>query len=224
MKLDDLKGKLIVSCQALKDEPLYYPGIMGHMALAAYQGGASAIRAQSVEQINEIREYVDLPIIGIIKKNYEDSEIFITPTIQDVKDLLTTTCEIIAVDGTKRVRPNNEKLKDLLKLIHDNKRYAMADCSTFEECKICAEMGFDIVSTTLTGYTSYSNLIDGPDFELLKKCVNELDVKVIAEGKINTPEDLKKVYEYSGVFSAVVGAAITRPKVITERFVKELKK
>jgi len=223
MKLEDLKGKLIVSCQALDDEPLFYPGIMGHMALAAYQGGASAIRAQSVEQINEIRKYVDLPIIGIIKKNYEDCEVFITPTTQDVKDLLTTDCEVIAVDGTNRVRPHNEKLIDLLNLIHDNNRYAMADCSTFEECKMCADMGFDIVSTTLTGYTSYSNKIEGPDFELLKKCVDELDVKVIAEGKINTPEDLKKVYEYCKVFSAVVGAAITRPKLITERFVKVLK-
>jgi len=201
MNLDDLKGKLIVSCQALEDEPLFYPGIMGHMALAAYQGGASAIRAQSVKQINEIRQYVDLPIIGIIKRNYKDSKIFITPTIQDVKDLLTTDCEVIAVDGTDRVRPNNEKLEDLLKLIHDNNRYAMADCSTFEECKKCADLGFDIVSTTLTGYTDYSNDIEGPDFDLLKKCVDELDVKVIAEGKINTPDDLRKVYEYSGVLS-----------------------
>ena len=217
-----LKGKLIVSCQALPDEPLHSDYIMGRMAYAAMEGGASGIRAQSVSQINEIMKTVDLPVIGIIKRNYDDSDIFITATKKEVEELLTTKCQIIALDATSRRRPNDEKCEDLVKIIHEAGRLAMADCSTYEECETAAKMGFDIVSTTLCGYTPYSKDVDGPNFELLKKCVDNLDCYVIAEGKINTPEDLKKVYEYCGVFSAVVGSAITRPQLITKRFVKAL--
>ena len=217
-----LKGKLIVSCQALPDEPLHSDYIMGRMAYAAMEGGASGIRAQSVSQINEIMKTVDLPVIGIIKRNYDHSDIFITATKKEVEELLTTKCQIIALDATSRRRPNDEKCEDLVKMIHEAGRLAMADCSTYEECEAAAKMGFDIVSTTLCGYTPYSKDVDGPNFELLKKCVDNLDCYVIAEGKINTPEDLKKVYEYCGVFSAVVGSAITRPQLITKRFVKAL--
>lgn len=216
--LEKIKGKLIVSCQALPEEPLHSSFIMGRMALAAKEGGAAAIRAQSVADINEIMSVCDLPMIGIVKRNYEDSEVYITPTKQEVEELLTTKCQIIALDATKRKRPNNEKCEDLVAMIHENGRLAMADCSTYEECLMAQEIGFDIVSTTLCGYTSYSKLIDGPNFDLLKKCVDILKVPVIAEGKINTPEDLKRVYEECGVYSAVVGGAITRPQQITARF------
>lgn len=224
MVLENLKGKLIVSCQALSDEPLYSSYIMGRMAVAAKEGGASGIRAQSVKDIEEITRVCDLPIIGIIKRNYPDSEVFITATRKEVEELLTTSCQIIALDATCRKRPNNESCEDLVKCIHAHGRLAMADCSTYEECMEAQNMGFDIVSTTLCGYTSYSKMMDGPNFELLKKCVENLQVPVIAEGKINTPEDLARVYEECGVYSAVVGSAITRPKYITERFVKVLKK
>lgn len=220
--VESIKGHLIVSCQALPDEPLHSDYIMGRMAYAAMEGGASGIRAQSVSQINEIMKTVDLPVIGIIKRNYDDSDIFITATKKEVEELLTTKCQIIALDATSRRRPNDEKCEDLVKIIHEAGRLAMADCSTYEECEAAAKMGFDIVSTTLCGYTPYSKDVDGPNFELLKKCVDNLDCYVIAEGKINTPEDLKKVYEYCGVFSAVVGSAITRPQLITKRFVKAL--
>ncbi|MFQ6794149.1 MAG: N-acetylmannosamine-6-phosphate 2-epimerase [Thomasclavelia sp.] len=224
MNLEQLKGKLIVSCQALPDEPLHSSYIMSKMAIAAKVGGAAGIRAQSVDDINEIMKVCDLPLIGIIKRNYEDSEVFITATKKEVAQLLTTNCQIIALDATCRKRPNNEKCADLVEMIHEHNRLAMADCSTYEECLKAQEMGFDIVSTTLCGYTSYSKNIDGPNFELLKKCVDTLTVPVIAEGKINTPEDLQRVFDYCGVFSAVVGGAITRPQQITERFVKVLKK
>lgn len=222
MNLLDLKGKLIVSCQALPDEPLHSSYIMSRMAVAAKAGGASGIRAQSVADINEIMKVCDLPLIGIIKRNYDDSEVYITPTRKEVEELLTTSCQIIALDATKRKRPHDEKCQDLVALIHQNQRLAMADCSTYEECVAAQEMGFDIVSTTLCGYTDYSKKLAGPDFELLKKCVETLKVPVIAEGKINTPEDLKQVFEQCGVFSAVVGGAITRPQQITKRFVDKL--
>ncbi|MFM1524893.1 MULTISPECIES: N-acetylmannosamine-6-phosphate 2-epimerase [Helcococcus] len=220
--LEKLRGKLIVSCQALPEEPLHSSFIMGRMALAAKQGGAAGIRAQSVEDINEISKVIDLPIIGIIKKVYPDSPIHITASRKEVEDLLTTKCEIIALDATPRPRPNGDKLEDLLKIIHDNGRLAMADCSTYEECIEADKMGFDIVSTTLFGYTPYSVKLVGPDFETTKKIVENVNAFVIAEGKINTPEDLKKVYEYCKVDSAVVGTAITRPQDITKTFTRVL--
>lgn len=222
MNLEDIKGQLIVSCQALENEPLHSSYIMSKMAMAAKAGGASGIRAQSKADIDEIMKICDLPVIGIIKRQYKDSDIYITPTKKEVEELLTTKCQIIALDATDRIRPHDEKCEDLVCLIHQNGRLAMADCSTFEECQNAQKMGFDIVSTTLCGYTPYSQNIAGPNFELLKKCVEKLSVPVIAEGKINTPEDLKKVYE-CGVYSAVVGGAITRPQQITERFVSVLK-
>lgn len=217
--LANIKGKLVVSCQALEDEPLHSAFIMGRMALAAKMGGASGIRAQGVEDIVEIKKVVDLPVIGIIKKNYPDSDVYITPTMKEVKQLIKTGCEMIALDATNRVRPNQESLKDLVDYIHANGVLAMADCSTYEECIEAEKIGFDCVSTTLCGYTSYSAKIDGPNVDLMKRLLVDLKVPLIAEGKINTPEDLKAVMQ-AGVYSAVVGGAITRPQDITKRFVK----
>ena len=208
MVLDQIKGKVVVSCQALPEEPLHSSYIMSRMAVAAKQGGAAGIRAQSVEDINAIMEVCDLPMIGIIKRNYPDSDVYITASMK----------------ATDRPRPNGEKTEDLVARIHEAGRLAMADCSTYEECAKAQEIGFDIISTTLCGYTPYSKKVDGPNFELLKKCMDTLTVPVIAEGKINTPEDLRRVYEECGVFSAVVGGAITRPQQITARFVGALKK
>jgi len=221
--LDSIKGKLIVSCQALPDEPLYSSFIMGRMAVAAKEGGAAGIRAQSKADILEIERVCDLPVIGIVKRNYPDSEIYITATMREVKELLETQCEMIALDATLRKRPDDEKVEDLVKAIHEAGRLAMADCSTLEECIAAEQAGFDVVSTTLCGYTPYSQKIEGPNFPLMKEVLNVVKVPLIAEGKINTPQDLRDALDL-GVHAAVVGGAITRPKQITERFVAALKK
>lgn len=219
--LDQIKGKLVISCQALPGEPLHSPMIMGRMALAAKNAGAAGIRAQGVEDIIEIKQVTGLPVIGIIKRNYPDSEIFITATKKEVQELLATDCEMIALDATIRPRPNGELLQDLLDQIHAANRLAMADCSTAEEAKIAEEMGFDCVSTTLAGYTSYSTQTSGPDVELVKQLVKDCQIPVIAEGKIHTPEQLKEIMDL-GVYSAVVGGAITRPQEIAQRFIAKL--
>ena len=219
--LNQIKGKLIVSCQALPEEPLHSSFIMGRMALAAKQGGASGIRAQGVEDIQEIMNVVDLPVIGIIKRNYDDSSIYITPTKKEVNELLQTKCQMIAIDATNRKRPNDETIKDLLDLIHQRGRLAMADISTYEEAVNAEKLGFDVISTTLCGYTSYSTNYEGPNLELIGQLVQDLHIPVIAEGKINNPEDLKAVLN-AGAFSAVVGGAITRPQLITKKFVSIL--
>lgn len=220
--LDQIRGKLIVSCQALPEEPLHSSFIMGRMAVAAKEGGAVGIRAQSKEDILEIERVCDLPVIGIVKRNYPDSEIYITPTMKEIEELLETSCEMIALDATLRTRPNGEKIEDLVAAIHKAGRLAMADCSTLEECIAAEKVGFDVVSTTLCGYTPYSKQIDGPNFPLMKEVLKEVKVPLIAEGKINTPEDLRNALNL-GVHAAVVGGAITRPQQITARFVAALK-
>lgn len=219
--LDIIKGKLIVSCQALEHEPLYGSQIMAKMALAAKMAGAVAIRAQGVSDIQAIRQEVDLPIIGIIKRTYPDSPIHITASKKEVDELLTTDCEMIALDATIRRRPNDEKLKDLINYIHQNDRLVMADCSTFEEAQIAEKLGADCVSTTLAGYTDYSKNVNGPDYELIEKMVKGIRIPVIAEGKIHYPNQLKEVMNLH-VHSAVVGGAITRPLEIATRFIEVL--
>lgn len=219
--LNQIKGKLIVSCQALPDEPLHSSFIMGRMALAAKQGGAAGIRAQGVDDIIEIMNVVDLPVIGIIKRNYDDSDIYITSTKKEVKELLQTRCQMIAIDATNRKRPNGETIQELLDLIHQGGRLAMADISTYEEALNAEKLGFDVISTTLCGYTSYSMNYEGPNLELIGQLVQDLHIPVIAEGKINNPEDLKAVLD-AGAYSAVVGGAITRPQLITKKFVSIL--
>ena len=211
-RIENLKGKLIVSCQALPDEPLHSSFIMGRMALAAKQGGASGIRANTPEDIKEIKTQVDLPVIGIIKRNYDDCEIYITPTIKEVDELMEAKPEIIALDATISSRPNGQTLDKFFHQIKEKypDQLLMADCSTIEEALHADELGFDFIGTTMVGYTKQSkNLkIDENDFEILRTILSKVKHPVIAEGNINTPEKLKRVLEL-GAYCAVVGSAFT---------------
>ncbi|SEJ04143.1 N-acylglucosamine-6-phosphate 2-epimerase [Alkalibacterium gilvum] len=223
---EQIKGNLIVSCQALKDEPLHSSFIMGRMALAAEQGGAKGIRANSVDDIREIKKLVDLPVIGIIKRDYSNSDVFITATIKEVDELMTANPEIIALDATSSLRPNNETLDEIYHNIREKypEVSLMADCSTLAEMKKADDLGFDFIGTTLVGYTKQSEgeKIEADDFALIKKAVEELQHPVIAEGNINTPKKTERVLDI-GVYSVVVGSAITRPQLITEKFVAATK-
>ncbi|WP_159887031.1 N-acetylmannosamine-6-phosphate 2-epimerase [Paenibacillus puerhi] len=218
---EQIKRKLVVSCQALPDEPLHSPFIMGRMAYAAFLGGASGIRANSVADIKEIKQTVNLPIIGIIKEVYGDCPVFITPTMKEVDALCEEGVEIIAMDATDRIRPDGSTIAELFPLIREKYKdqLFMADCSTYEEAVTAAELGFDLVGTTLSGYTEATKDNTLPDFGLVEKLVSTLNVPIIAEGGISTPEELKKLFDL-GIYSAVVGSAITRPMDITKKFVK----
>lgn len=223
---EKLKKKLIVSCQALEDEPLHSSFIMGRMALAAKEGGASGIRANTVEDIKEIKKTVDLPIIGIIKKDYEGSVVYITPTMKEIDDLVNTGIEIIALDATLRMRPNNIGISDFFRKIKEKypNQLFMADISTLEEAKNAEKIGFDFVGTTLHGYTENTenqNIAD-ENFKFLKEILENIKVPVIAEGKIDTPEKARIVLEM-GVMCVVVGGAITRPQLITKNFINGIK-
>ncbi len=218
---EELRGKLIVSCQARKDEPLYNPLVMSRMALAAEVGGAAAIRAEGVNDIKSIRKMTHLPIIGLRKNKYKDSDIYITPTKAEIEELLTTPCEVIALDMTDRERPYRQTSASLIKEIHKFDRLALADVSTYEEGIAAVRNGADAVSTTMSGYTPYSPQQEAPDFTLVGRLAAALDVPVFAEGRISTPEDAKKMIAI-GAWAVVVGTAITRPQVITSRFVKAM--
>lgn len=220
---EKVKGNLIVSCQALHEEPLHSPFIMGRMAYAAMLGGASGIRANSVEDIREIKKTVDLPIIGIIKSVYEGSDVFITPTLKEIELLYNEGVDIIALDATNRVRPDGKTISEVFPSIREkySDQLFMADCSTYEEAQLAYELGFDCIGTTLSGYTEYTLGKKLPDVELIEKLVKDIKVPIIAEGGIWDPEDLKAVFD-RGVHTAVVGSAITRPMEITKRFINAI--
>lgn len=216
---------LIVSCQALPDEPLHSSFIMSKMALAAYQAGAVGIRANSKEDIIAIKEEVPLPVIGIVKRDYPGSKVYITATSKEVDELIESKCEVIALDATKQERPK-ETLEELVAYIREKAPNVeiMADISTIEEAKHADELGFDYVGTTLRGYTNYTqgHILYENNFAFLREVLDQVNAKVIAEGNVITPEMYKAVSDL-GVHCTVVGGAITRPKQITERFINAVK-
>lgn len=226
-KVKQMKGKLIVSCQALPDEPLHSSFIMGRMALAAEMGGACGIRANTGEDIREIRSQVSLPIIGIVKRDYSDSKVYITPTMKEVDELMEPGVEpeIIAIDATGHLRPGGLGLKKFLEEIRRKypRQLLMADCATVEEALQADRLGFDFIGTTMVGYTEESRglRIEKDDFQILREIIRQAEHPVIAEGNIDTPEKARRVIEL-GAYCVVVGSIITRPQLITKAFADAL--
>ncbi|MBU5468323.1 N-acetylmannosamine-6-phosphate 2-epimerase [Virgibacillus sp. MSJ-26] len=220
-----LPNDLIVSCQALEDEPLHSSFIMGKMALAAKQGGAKGIRANSKDDILAIKQEVDLPIIGIVKRDYSNSRVYITATTKEIDELIESGCEVIAMDATASARPE-KPLSELVNYVREQAPNVelMADIATIQEAVKAEELGFDYIGTTLHGYTedTKGEKLFENDFQFLKDVVKTVNAPVIAEGNIQTPDMLARAFEL-GVHAVVVGGAITRPKQITERFASQIK-
>jgi N-acylglucosamine-6-phosphate 2-epimerase len=215
--IKQVKGDLIVSCQALEGEAMFGAGIMAKVAKSAEDGGARAIRANSPEDVAAIRKITELPLIGLYKEELPGTEIIITPTLDHAIAIAKSGADIIAIDATQRPHLFG-KMMDYIAAIHaQTDCLVMADISTIEEATDAEAFGADMVSTTLSGYTPYSRQCEGPDLEIVKQASKACKIPVLAEGRYSTPEEVKAALE-NGALSVVVGGAITRPWQITKRF------
>ena len=222
--INRLKGKVVVSVQAMPSEPLYLEKCMVTMMKSVIKGGAGGLRVAGARDVKNAKHLFDVPIIGLTKPDIIPSNwqeiVYITPTLKEVIELVEAGADIIAFDGTMRERPNGAKLEELIKYVKINNRVSMADISTLEEGINAEKLGANILSTTLSGYTQFSqNRGNGPDFELLKQLVDNTNLPVVLEGRIWEPEEVDKAFDL-GAHCVVIGSAITRPQLITKRFVQ----
>jgi len=192
---------------------------MAKMAVAAVQGGARAIRANTPADVQAIKAAVDVPVIGLYKEVLPDYPVIITPTLKHALAIAAVGADVIAIDATSRPHPDGD-LANFIAAIHaETGCLVMADISTVEEGLAAQAAGADMVSTTLSGYTPYTPKLDGPDLELVKELAGVLTIPVVGEGRYHAPEQVKQALEY-GATAVVVGGAITRPKEITARYIK----
>ncbi len=218
-----MKGKVIVSCQAVPGEPLYVEekSIMYLMARAAKQAGTPVIRTSSIRDVVAIKEETGLPVIGLIKVQYDGFESYITPTMKEVDALVEAGSDVIALDCTNQKRGDGKSISEFITEVRSKypDEILMADISTYEEGVNAWKLGMDIVGTTMSGYTPYSPKLDGPDYELVKKLSSTVDIPVIGEGRVHSPEQAVEMLN-AGAYAVVVGGAITRPLEIAQRFMK----
>lgn len=223
--LESIHGQMIISCQALKGEPLYVEekSIMYLMARAAKQAGTPAIRTNSVRDVIAIRKETGLPVIGLIKIQYPGYDSYITPTMKEVDQLAEAGADVVALDCTMRRRGDGTTINEFLAQIREKypDLILMADISNYEEGVNAWKCGVDIVGTTMSGYTAYTEQKDGPDLELMRRLSRDLDIPVIGEGKIHSPQQAVEALS-TGVWSIVVGGAITRPLEIAQRFMRAI--
>jgi N-acylglucosamine-6-phosphate 2-epimerase len=224
MDFNKIKKGVIISCQAEGDDPFNSPEGVLLFAKAAIMGGAVAIRTEGYAKTKKIVENVSVPVIGLIKSYFEDGFVKITGLYSDVEKLIETKCDIIAIDGTFRLRENLSG-PDFISEV--KKKYGctvMADISTFADGIACIAAGADCLSTTLSGYTPETKDVstDEPNFALLKQLAKASNIPVIAEGRVNTPPLAAEMIK-NGAWSVVVGTAITRPRVVTGWFVDSIK-
>jgi N-acylglucosamine-6-phosphate 2-epimerase len=223
---DQIHRGLIVSCQALETEPLYRPegGVMPLMARAAQMSGAAGIRANTVRDIVQIKQAVDLPVIGIIKKEYPGTAMYITVTMAEVDALVACGADIVAVQGTGALRPDGSTSAEFIRAIKAKypDQLVMADIARLEEGIACCEAGADFVGTTMCGYTPETRGQDALNLQLVQELAAHVSCRVIAEGHIHRPEQAVQCLD-AGAWAVVVGGAITRPAEITARFTEAIR-
>lgn len=220
--INKLRHGLIVSCQAYEGDPMFGASHMASMARAAEAGGAAAIRANDVEDIAAIQKAVSLPVIGIIKRTYKDSDVYITPTLHEVEQLCSLGVDMVAIDCTPRKRPGGVSLEELVRHCQNAAVPVFADVSTVEEARYAESLGVAVIAPTLAGYTAYSRSTSGPDWKLIKQITRACTLPLIVEGRVNEPDDAVHALNI-GAHAVVVGTAITRPESITARFVEKMK-
>jgi N-acylglucosamine-6-phosphate 2-epimerase len=219
--LDSLRGRLIVSCQAVAPSPLRRSDIIAALAEAAVMGGAAGVRIDGPEDVAATRARVRVPIIGLFKQR-TGSPVYITPTFDAARAIAQAGAEIVAVQATRERETQAERLAPLITRIHAECRaLVMADVSTRDEGVAAEAAGADAVATTMAGYTPHSRHLAGPDLRLIEELAAVLTVPVVAEGRIQTPEDAAAARR-AGAWAVVVGRAITMPEAITGRFAKAI--
>ncbi|MDO5418183.1 MAG: N-acetylmannosamine-6-phosphate 2-epimerase [Lachnospiraceae bacterium] len=220
-----IKGQMIVSCQALPGEPLYVEekSVMYLMARAGKMAGTPAIRTSSIRDVIAIKEETGLPVIGLVKIQYPGFDSYITPTMKEVDELVAAGSDVIALDCTLRKRGDGKTVSEFITEVREKypDEILMADISNYEEGVNAWKLGVDIVGTTMSGYTDYTPKLDQPDYELVRRLAETVDIPVIGEGKIHYPDQAVKVLE-AGAHAIVVGGAITRPLEIATRFMNAI--
>lgn len=215
------RGGLIVSCQAPANSPLAKPEIIAAFAETAEQNGAVGVRIDSPAHISAVKQRVEIPVLGIYKVVSAESEVYITPTFNDAAEIIRAGSDMIALDATFRPRPHDEKLENIVEEIRAQyKTPVMADVARIEEALNAAEnLGVDVVSTTLSGYTKETQTITEPDFALIEKLAKRLTIPVICEGRLRSAADVKRAFD-CGAFAVVVGGAITGVDILVQQFVR----
>ena len=215
--LDALHSQLIVSCQAYPGEPMRDPRTTGQVAASAVIGGAAAVRVQGLADVQFTRSAVEVPVIGLWKDGHDG--VFITPTLRHALAVANAGAHIVAIDGTRRQRPDSLTLKQTVSGIRaESHALVMADCGSFADAVAAVEAGADLIGTTLAGYTDERPKTAGPDLGLLAEIAGAgLGKPVVAEGRIHTPAQARQALD-AGAFAVVVGTAITHPASITGWF------
>lgn len=223
--IEQLKNGMIVSCQAEGDDPFNAdPEYMALFARAAEMGGAIGIRTQGIAKLEAIKRATKLPVIGLLKSQFSDGTVRITGSFAEVEQLINSKSDIVAIDGTFREREGFTGPDFIREVKKCYGCLVLADIATYEEAKACEDAGADCVSTTLNGYTPNTlQFHDGPNYDVLKECVNGLTIPVFAEGRYNTPVEAGMAMKL-GAYAVISGTAITRPRVITQWFVAEINK
>lgn len=216
--IKSLKASLIVSVQAYPGEPLRTPETMAQMSRACELGGAAAIRCQGISDIAAIKGRVEVPVIGLWKDGHEG--VYITPTLRHARACVAAGADIVAIDATDRHRPDGKLLEDTVRPLQEEGVLLKADCMTIEDIRHAYDLGFDLVSTTLSHNKPAieTSLNEGPDLPLLRQAVEEFpDLPIICEGHVHTPQDARAALD-AGAWAVVVGTAITHPTSVTSWF------
>ena len=216
-ELEALRGRLIVSAQAYPGEPMRTPTTMAQVAASTVIGGAAAVRVQGIADVQFTRSAVEVPVIGLWKDGHDG--VFITPTARHALAVANAGAHIVALDGTRRERPDGLTLKQTIDMVHEQSHaLVMADCGSLADALNAAEAGADLIGTTLAGYSGERPKTEGPDLDLLEAIAAAgLEVPLIAEGRIHTPAQARAALD-AGAFAVVVGTAITHPASITGWF------
>lgn len=219
-----LRGGLIVSCQAPENSPLRKPEIIAAFAETAEQNGAIGVRIDSPAHISAVKARVSVPVIGIYKIVSPTSEVYITPTFESAQAICASGADLIAVDATARPRPNDEDLRELVARIKKELQMPiMADAATLAEGVHAIETcGAHFVGTTLSGYTNETRNKTTADFALVEQLSKRLSVPIICEGKLKSPQDVRRAFD-AGAFAVVVGGAITGVDNLVQEFVAAAK-